>query len=71
MPLLHLDVVLPEDTWTYVLTGPCGASGPVAGLAVVIPDSTPDGELSTSSDATLACVAVANGPLLTTIRQPV
>lgn len=53
--------LLPEDAWTYELTGPCGASGTVAGLAVVIPDRTSEAEQFTPSDASHALVAAASG----------
>ncbi|BCJ64880.1 hypothetical protein GCM10009779_61380 [Polymorphospora rubra] len=33
--------LLPEDAWSYELTGPGGAVGEFVGLAVVIPDATP------------------------------
>ncbi|MEU4565008.1 hypothetical protein AB0F72_42075 [Actinoplanes sp. NPDC023936] len=55
--------LLPEDAWTYELTGSCPTSGAVAGLAVVIPDTTPDGEQFTPADALHAWVAAAEGPL--------
>jgi hypothetical protein len=55
--------LLPENAWTYELTAACCTSGTVAGLAVVIPDATPDGDSFTPSGAHDAKVAVANGPL--------
>jgi hypothetical protein len=55
--------VLLENAWTYELTGPGGMSGTVAGLTVVIPDTTPDGEQFTPSEETYAYVATASGSL--------
>lgn len=55
--------LVPDDAWTYELTGPSGTPGTAAGVAVVIPDTTPDDAQFTPSDATHAYVAVANGPL--------
>lgn len=55
--------LLPQDAWTYELTGPYGTSGPPAGLAVMIPDATPDGGPFTPSDAADATVALASGSL--------
>ena len=55
--------LLPEDGWTYELTGPCPTSGPVAALAVVVPDTTPEGEQLTPADTTHAYVAFTEGPL--------
>ncbi|MFV2123258.1 hypothetical protein ACFHWS_01715 [Micromonospora sp. LOL_013] len=52
--------LLPEDAWTYELTGWHRTSGAVA---VVIPDTTPDGEPFTPTDATHAYVAFTEGPL--------
>ena len=55
--------LLPEDAWTYELTGPCLTSGAIAGLAVVIPDTTPAGEQFTPADALHASVAATEEPL--------
>lgn len=55
--------LLPENAWTYELTGPCSTFGTVAMLAVVIPDAAPDGEQFTPVDATHAHVTAAEGPL--------
>ncbi|ROO60527.1 hypothetical protein EDC02_2417 [Micromonospora sp. Llam0] len=52
--------LLPEDAWTYELTGWYRTSG---GVAVVIPDTTPAGVPFTPADATYAYVAFAGGPL--------
>ena len=52
--------LVPDDAWTYELTGPAGTA---AEIAVVIPDATPHDEQFTPSDSTHAHVAVANGPL--------
>jgi hypothetical protein len=41
--------LVPQDEWTYELTTPCCTSGTVAGLAVVIPDATPNELVRTSS----------------------
>ena len=55
--------LLSEDAWTYELTGPCGTSDVVGALAVVIPDSTPDGEAFIPAAAADAYVVVAGRPL--------
>ncbi len=52
--------LLPEDAWTYELTGWYRTS---CGVAVVIPDTTPDGDPFTPANATHAYVAFTEGPL--------
>lgn len=55
--------LLPDGAWTYELTGPHGTSGKVTGLAVVIPDATPDGGPFTPMDSTHAHVVTDDGHL--------
>jgi hypothetical protein len=52
-----------ESAWTYELTGPRGESDAVIGLAVVIPDETPDGERFTPAGMIAARVAIVGGLL--------
>ena len=55
--------LLPDGAWTYELTGPHGTSGKVTGLAVVIPDATPDDGPFTPMDSTHAHVVTDDGHL--------
>jgi hypothetical protein len=52
-----------EEAWTYELTGPYETPGSVAGLAVVIPEATPEGGPFTSMGSARARVVVASGQL--------
>jgi hypothetical protein len=55
--------LLPDDAWTYELTGPPAISGKAAGLNVLIPDATPDDAPFTPMGAEHARVSMTDGRL--------